>query len=329
MSSAQDASLTAGSSPPAPSHRRAWASGVLFAAVGGAVLAWLVARSNPALLWATVERGAGWVPVLFVIEGARVAIEAWGGRGLYSPRIPYPALLRASLVAYAVAALAPAGRAAGEAVKAGMLRDRTGLSDTAAAATTIQTCSLLALGFWSLVCATFAAPVSTLLAGTFALQAVVVLAGAALVRGMVSKRALARLADLVGRFAPSARAPIAAMGERARGQRLGVPLAAFAVSRGLELVQYALVFLAITGRLDAVRGVIAFGVATVSGSLGDSVPAQLGVMDGSFATAAGALHLTREDALAFSLLAHAFQIAAIAVGLLTPIFWRQKASSRL
>jgi hypothetical protein len=90
----------------------------------------------------------------------------------------------------------------------------------------------------------------------------------------------------------------------------------------MELVQYGVVFVAVTRRFGVIPAVLTFGVATVAGSLGDSVPAQLGVIDGSLTAAAGALGISAEEALAMSMLVHAFQIAWIAVGVLTPIAWR-------
>jgi uncharacterized membrane protein YbhN (UPF0104 family) len=298
---------------------RRWWGPVLFGLFGAAGLAWLIVRADPARLWRDVASGAAWLPLLCALEGMRIAVEAWGSRKLYERHIPFRILFRATLVAYAIAALAPGGRASGEGVKAALLRRRTELSDTAAAATTIQTCSLLALGGWSVACVAVASFHSLPLAGAFVFQAAAVFLGAALLSGAVRTGALARL---VGRFAPKARVAADEVRQRARHQHMRAPFLAFVLSRGMELVQYGLIFFAVTHRFEVVPMILTFGVATVAGSLGDSVPAQLGVIDGSFTAAAGALGISAEEALAFSMLVHALQIAWIAVGVLTPVAWR-------
>ena len=80
----------------------------MFALLGVSVLFYLVRRTDTAKLGAVLERGTWSVPLLVGLEGTRIAVEAWGGRKLYTRRIPYPLLLRATLVSYAVAALVPA-----------------------------------------------------------------------------------------------------------------------------------------------------------------------------------------------------------------------------
>jgi len=291
----------------------------VFALLGVSVLFYLVRRTDTAKLGAVLERGTWSVPLLVGLEGTRIAVEAWGGRKLYTRRIPYPLLLRATLVSYAVAALVPAGRAAGESVKAGMLRRLTRIEDTAAAATTDQTCSLLALGLWSLVCCVPALPVSRPLAAALATQSALVLTGAALVRGAAETTALGRI---VGHFSARLRGTVDAVRQRAHAQRLREPLGAFVVSRGVELIQYAVMLQAVTRHAALVPALLAFGVATLAGSIGDSVPVQLGVIGATFYAAAGPLGISGEAAVAVGLLAHVFQIVWVAIGLLTPLVWR-------
>lgn len=302
--------------------RRRWAKALAFAVVGAGLMAWLIVRSHPAQLWRAFEAGAPWLPVTIAIEGIRLAIEASGTRKLYQARIRFALLFRATVVAYAVAMLAPGGRASGEAVRAGMLRSCSRLADTAAAATTIQASSLLALLGWSLACAAVALPVSLAIAGALGLQALVVGVGAALVSGAARTEALARF---LGRIWPKANRALDRVRKRARAQHLGAPLVAFLVSRGLELVQYGVVLVAVTGRLNLVTAVLAFAVATLAGSIGDSVPLQLGVLGGGLAHEASVLAITPEHALAIALLAHGHQLVWSAVGLLVPLLWRVRS----
>jgi hypothetical protein len=157
------------------------------------------------------------------------------------------------------------------------------------------------------------------MAGTFAVQTAVVLLGVAIVRGASRTRGLGRL---VGHFWPKARERLDAVRVHASKQHLGRPVLAFTLSRGLELIQYGVIFLAVTGHFALVPVVLSLGVATVAGTLGDAVPVQLGVIGASFAAASGILGISGADAVAFGALAHAFQLAWIAVGLVTPLVWR-------
>jgi hypothetical protein len=302
--------------------RRAWIAAIAFAAMGGALLVFLVHRTDEALLARTVAHAARWLPVLLCLEGVRVAVEAWGSRHLYARPIPFGQLLRANIVGYAVSALAPAGRATAEGVKAGMLARFTGVSDTAAAATTNQSASLLAIGLMSAVCAVAGLTVSRALAVTFAVNAVIACAVSAAVSGVARTGHLGRL---LGRFFPKGRAALDAVRANAVRQGMRAPLVGFIVGRVLQLAEYALALVAITGHAGFTRSLSTFGVAMVGGSLGDSIPAQIGVSDASFAAAAQGLGISTEDALTIALLAHMVQLAWIVFGLLTPLVWHPSA----
>lgn len=300
--------------------KRAWIGAIAFATVGAAVVVFLVRRTDEATLARTLAHAARWLPLLLCFEGIRVAVEAWGARRLYSRPIPFRALFRANLVGYAVAALAPAGRATAEGVKAGMLAQFTRVSNTAAAATTNQTASLLAVGILSTVCAIAGLALSPSLAVTFALHALLVCVLAGIVWGLARTSHLGRL---LGRFFPKVRNGLDAVRTNACRQRLREPLLGFTISRVLQLVEYAFALVAITGHAGFVRSCATFGVAMVAGTLGDSVPVQLGVSDASFAAAAHGLGISMEDALAIALLAHVIQLVWVVVGLLTPVVWHR------
>ncbi|HEY6461714.1 MAG TPA: lysylphosphatidylglycerol synthase transmembrane domain-containing protein [Polyangiaceae bacterium] len=323
--------------PVAPSPHRADSAGtrrsplarrlttVLFTLAGAALLAWLVSRSHPAQLWVLVRQAAPWLPALFLIEGVRIGVEAWGERRLYEGRMPYPTLLRATIVAYSVAALLPGGRAAGEAVKAGMLRARSRLEDTAAAATTIETSSLVVLCAASFLIAVAALSASAVLAGALAVQGCLVGIGALFVAGIARSRGLVKL---VARRWPRIAARLDAVSGRARATHLARPIAAFAVSRALQVVEYGLLFYLVTRRVSLSAAVLSFGVATLAGTVGDSVPVQIGVLEGAFASVQHALGLSPSGALAIALLAHGPQIAWALVGLVLPLVWRARARAR-
>lgn len=304
-----------------PALRKRSVAAIGFAGAGAVLLTWLVSRTGPLLLCRALERAPRWIAIPLLIEGTRIAIEAWGTRRLYSRPIPLLALLRAGLIGYAVAALAPAGRASAEGVKAALLSRHSRISDTAAAATTVQSSSLAAIAFFSAGCTACALFFSRVLASTFALQTATTTAGALLVHGAARTSHLGRL--LRG-FLPRAGAMIDALRSHAQRQRAGEPLIALTVSRALQLGAYWTILRAITGRAGFVSSLMTFGIALVGGTLGDSVPAQLGVSDLTFATASHALGVPVEDALAIALVAHAVQMAWIAIGLFVPLVWHDR-----
>lgn len=298
-----------------------WVTAIAFASVGTALLGWLIHQIGPVPLAHALERAPRWIAIPLVIEGARIGIEAWGTRRLYARWIPFPALLRAGLIGYAVAALAPAGRATAEGVKAALLARYSRVSDTAAAAITIQSASLAVIGVFSAACAAVALTFSPVLASTFALQTAVTFAGAVLVRGVARTTHVGRLLD---RIAPRAGAMLDALRSHARRQRLAEPFVAFTISRALQLASYAAILHAIAGHAGVVSALMTFGVALVGGTLGDSVPAQVGVSDLTFAAASHALGIPPQDAVAIALVAHAVQMAWIAVGLVVPLIWHDR-----
>ncbi|HXX69449.1 MAG TPA: lysylphosphatidylglycerol synthase transmembrane domain-containing protein [Polyangiaceae bacterium] len=296
-----------------------WVVAIGFAAGGMALLGWLVCKTGPMLLCTAFERAPRWIAIPLLIEGARIAVEAWGTRRLYCRPIPFTALLRAGLIGYAVAALAPAGRATAEGVKAALLARHSRVSDTAAAATTVQSSSLAAISLFSCGCAACALVVSPVLAWTFALQAAVTTAGSLFVRGVARTSHLGRL---FARFAPRAGAMLDSLRSHAQRHRTAQPLMALSMSRALQLGAYWTILRAVTGHAGFASSLMTFGTALVGGTLGDSVPVQLGVSDLTFATAAHALGIPVEDAVAIALVAHAVQMAWIAIGLVAPLVWR-------
>src|SRR5579883_3146315 len=126
---------------------------VLTAAVGVALLGWLVARAGVAAFAAALARMPAAMLLVVVLEGARIVVETWGTRASLGPsRAPRGAVLRAQLVGYAVCYVAPLGRAVAEACKAWLLSARVPRGRAVGAALVNQGAALVAVGLASAAC---------------------------------------------------------------------------------------------------------------------------------------------------------------------------------
>src|SRR5262249_686047 len=106
-----------------------------FGVVGLAALGLIIRGVGASTLFGILRASARWLPLLFAIDALRVAAEAVVTRSLSARvrrRVPLGELARIHVVGYAVAMTMPAGRAAGEAVKAAMLARFVGLPEAAA-----------------------------------------------------------------------------------------------------------------------------------------------------------------------------------------------------
>lgn len=269
------------------------------AVLGVALLAVLVQRAGAEELGRLMSRAAPWLPLVLLLEVARLSLDAVATRMAYGSRareVPWPCMLRAQLIGTAVASVAPAGRASGEATKAALLSRYTGGATALAAAATSQAASLVSSG---LVCLGGAVAASvrtgaswlTLVLGVHAL--VLLLLGGGMHAG------------LHGRALPPAR-----------------PLVATFLARTLQAVQYGTLALAVGIDTTVVEALIAQGLHLVSLAVGALVPGEFGVREGAFALSAGAFGTTPARAMSVALLAHGTQGVFVLLGSLLPLVWK-------
>ncbi len=303
-----------------------------FAVVGLGVFALLLRDVGTRELGAVLWRAAPWLPLVLVLEGARLMLDAlgtWLAYGSRAGEVPLRSMARAQLISTVVSNLAPAGRTAGEALKAALLSPYTSGATAAAAAATSQAASLVASGLISLPCALAA----YLLTGpswvTLALgvhTVLLVLVGAGMRCGMRARRLGGWLKRRVRRLAPHAET----FQESARGCALlpARPIAANFLGRGLQVAQYGALAVAVGLDVTAVEAFFAQGLNLVSLAVGALVPGQVGVSEGAFALSAGALRTTTAQALSIALLAHGVQVLFVLVGSLTPLVWKTDCPKR-
>ncbi|KFA91124.1 lysylphosphatidylglycerol synthase domain-containing protein [Archangium violaceum] len=275
------------------------------AVLGVALLAMLVQRAGAEELGRELSRAAPWLPLVLLLEVARLLLDALATRVAYGSRareVPWRCMLRAQLIGTAVSSVAPTGRASGEAAKAALLGQYTGGATALAAAATSQAASLVSGGLLCLLGA-FAAYLRTgaswltLVLGVHAL--VLLLMG------------LGMHAGVKGRTPPPARALLAAL-----------------LGRTLQVVQYGLLAMAVGIDTTAVEALIAQGLHLVSLAVGALVPGQLGVREGAFALSAGAFGTTPARAMSIALLAHGTQGLFVLIGSLTPLVWKVRPPGR-
>jgi hypothetical protein len=297
-----------------------------FALVGAAVLGLLIRSVGPAALLAALRASARWLPLIFALELGRAALEGvgtWSLSARVRARVPLGQLARIHLVAAAVGSVMPAGRAAGEAVKAAMLARFVG----AAEATSIGTGNYAAALLGGVLAAFPCALAALLLTGASALTlALVVFAFAA--AGLVAAFQFAcRRPDLGGalvrRFLDLEQDPGAFQDALSRIPLVPVVASLASVaSRALFAVELGLLLHATSGHSGFGRALLALGVSIVGGALGDVVPGQLGASDGAFALAAPLLGIAAADGVAMAMTLHLVQIGWGILGWTLPFVWK-------
>ncbi|WP_437290082.1 lysylphosphatidylglycerol synthase domain-containing protein [Sorangium sp. So ce406] len=309
--------------------RRARRRALLHAALGVVGLAALVAlirHVGAAEMLDAVARAAPLLPLLAALEAARLGCETLA-TGALCPRrsVPPAELVRIHVVSYPVMALMPAGRAAGEAVKAALLSPHVGAPRAAAIATANQSLALLSASPLSLL----AALALWRLGGGASPLALGVLAHAALLAASglgvaYAARQRAAFAWFARRFARAGHATAAFQeAVRERPPVPARPFAAHVASRALQAAQYAVLLAAVGAEGGPVRALAAYGVGAAGTAAGDLIPAQIGATDGAFALAAPLFGLTASSAIAISVLVHLLQATFALAGIAVTFAWRR------
>jgi uncharacterized membrane protein YbhN (UPF0104 family) len=283
-----------------------------------------------------------WLPVVLALELLQMLSDVAALRILLREKardIPKATWVRSSAVAYGMMVLLPAGRAAGEVTRATLLAAHVGASRAATASGQLQAAYLFGNATASLAaCAAVAsclgarAPLAGLLAG----NALFMTATAAVLVAVLWNLRIGRWIDWLRRFV---RIPPDPEGSDSTERRTVPWKAAIAccLGRGAQLVQYGVILVSVGGGHSPRSALIAHGIHLVGATLGDMLPNQLGVVDGTYRAFAPALGLARtpERAVSIAFLAHVMQILlAIACVLLANLMGAsdgsrgEKASSR-
>jgi lysylphosphatidylglycerol synthase-like protein len=301
---------------PVPAWRLALQVGLAVAGIAG--VAWIVVDAGPARMLAALGAAVTVFPLVLVLEGLRVVADALLTRqllGTSASHVPLGALLRAQLVAYPAATLLPAGRTAGEAIKAILLRRHVGIERAAAAAVIAPAIALYGTAVVSIPCilAVYAIIGWSTFTGAVVLQAVTAVALGTLLVVATRRRELGRaIARVSRRFGVAA----TAVQDVIRDEPPIRPSALLAaVANRAAMVLQILIVAAATGAAGSlVYGLAVAGAHFVGAAAGEMVPGQLGATDAAQALVADDLGTARAAAVAVALVLHAAQLCWVVVG---------------
>jgi hypothetical protein len=324
---------------------RGWFGRVLLAAVGLGLVAYLVHGAGPGRVVHILLQAGSWLPVIVGLEGVQllsdvVAIRLLlreGGERVGSTssealvrEIPLSTWVRSSSVAYAMMVLLPAGRAAGEVARATLIAKHAGTGRAATASAELQGSYLSAIAVASAAACVVVSiqfglhtPLTLLLAGNTLLMTVFTVSLFAVLWDARAGRWITKLRKRFGGGGASIDAPAV--------RRL--PLRAMLVccaGRGAQVVQYGVLLSAVGGVPSVAGTFIAHGIHLVGATLGDAVPNQLGVVDGTYRTFAAALGFGDAPARALSIafLVHAAQLAMAGVCVVVAALTRRSDPER-
>lgn len=292
------------------------------------MLALMIARTGPGVIWAALRPAWRWMPIAALFEALRLGTEMLSTYFAYGRRaklIPVSMLTRAHLVAYAAGSVMPAGRAAGEATKIAFLKRYTGVAAASSVAATNQAVTLLAASVVSIPCAFAAYQLTGVSAVTIGLAIHALVIGGLGVGVRVSTRAHRLRGPISKYFSRYAGDP---EGFHETSHEIGlIPVGStisMVLGRFFQVAVYAVLAHAVGIDVSPARAFYAQGINMIALAVGVLVPGQLGASDGAFALSAAPLGTTVARAMSIALLAHVLQIAWVAVGSLVLLAWKAK-----
>lgn len=307
-----------------------WILHGLLGVAGIVAMVILVRHVGTAALRETLGTLFAWIPLVFLLEGARITADAWRTRLLYAAAgqsIAWRVVLGAQLRAYPFGLFLPAGGAASEAYKATVLAAVVPPPLAAAVASHNQSLVLFGGFIVSIPCfavsyAVWGPHPMTIAVGVQALSGIGLGLGIVLVTRV---RLLTRVVTFVSKRAGAAVLSYqkAVVGLPAVPLR---PIGAAVVSRLTQLGQVTVLGFGVGVALGAATPLLVYGPHLVGTAAGDLVPGQIGALDGAFALGADALGVSRGAALSIPIVLHVVQIAWGIVGIVSGIVARRRAT---
>lgn len=278
------------------------------AAVG--LAAYFVRAAGPAALLAHASEGGPWIPFLMALQLGIVILDVGALRHLLGggEEAPRHAWLRATALAFACDVFLPAGRAAGEALRAATLKRWFGAARSAQGGARQQACSLLATGTASGLAglASLRSPTLAALLGGNAVLCCTL--GFALLAVLENRQVANWVRPLLERIfgrTPAGRSEVSIA--RAYGLCLS--------GRLVQVLQYGIALLAVGGTMTPRHAFAASGIHLVGATAGDFLPGQLGATEGAYAVFASAIDLDPAAALSLVVLVRA-ALVLVAMGAL-------------
>jgi hypothetical protein len=293
---------------------------VLAAMVGIGLIGYVVQAAGVETVGAAIRRAAWYFPPVIAAQLVMVAFEVLALRSLYgdeASKIPASALARAGLIAYAVNALVPAGRAVAEVTRAALLSRYTSPTRASVSAWQMQGTLLVGNALISVMCglAIFALGAPAVLRVGIVLNALVTLG---IGGGMLLVGRTARLGERVRKEHGKEFDRLLRSEPMIKPAALGWAL----MGRLAQVAQNAILLAAVGGVVTVGRAFASEGIHVVGSSAGDLVPAQLGATEANYDLSARVLGIDKGGAISIALVMHVAQLALAAIGLLLPLVWK-------
>jgi hypothetical protein len=301
-------------------------TGRLFAIAMGLLAVTLILRNiGLRVVAGTLLGAASAFPIIVTLEAGVLACTMRALRSLYGEAghtVPTAQYVRAGLIGYAVMGIVPAGRSFAEVARATMLAPYVGGPRAAASAARLQGVALLANALISvptIIAAGLAVGWSFLPLAIAGNLAVTLTLGI----GILVAGRKAGLGARLGRRMKSAHGFGVDFDALLEGEPLLplVPIGWELAGRVLQVMQNAVLIVAVGGALGLRGALVSEGILLVGAAVGDLVPAQLGAIEANFTLSARALALPASAAVSIALLAHLVQLTWVVVGSLVPLLW--------
>ncbi|MCA9631522.1 MAG: flippase-like domain-containing protein [Myxococcales bacterium] len=315
-------------------YERTWVR-VACGAVGLGFVAWLFSRVDLRVVWGELAQLLPFLPLMILLESGRIAGEYISTRQLSrapASELPRRTMLQAHLMSYALSIGLPIGRLFAEAAKATLLARHIGGPRAAAVATSSHVLCLISdatflLGLTGLVW--LLSGQSLLTYALFAQAALSCLLAAALWtlrRAAWPTKALRRLPKAAAWAAQMRKAQLPL------GRQVGRAMLGLLFGRTCQVACFFVALLVTRDHWDGSSSLISASAGAqalnqLAGAVGDLMPAQLGVTDALFKSSAPVLGVSVETALAIAVGFHLAQLFWIAVGLLSPYYFRVAAKA--
>jgi len=296
---------------------------------GIVALAGVVRHAGPATILALVDEALPWMPLVLVLEGARIGCDALATGLVLKNRahdLGSMRIMLAHVVAHGVMNVLPGGRGAAEVAKGLLFRRDIGAATATALGAANQANVLVSAAAFSVPCAIGASLISSdrTLVFAIAIHSTVLFSTGLAVRALATSQ---RFAHVLGSRVRRWKAPLQRYMDASREVSRGSagPVAAMMFGRALQTLQFAVLAQAVGLRVDVAVALAIQGADQVAAAVGVLVPAQIGMSEGVFMLAANALGTTEARATSVALLAHASSLTWAGAGMLLLFVWRGRA----
>lgn len=303
--------------------------------LGGLTLYLLINKLGLDKVSDAIFRAGAWLPLVFFLDLLWLSVEGLALRRLYGAavaKIPLHAWIYSSLVHYVTFMLAPMGRVGSEAARASFLARYVGSDRATVGAALMQSFTMLTNATISLVAVGVVISIMPKSALVLAIWGnLLTLCAFGLSSYLVMRHI--KLGGFLGRrFSKLAEAGPSFDAQFRASRSDHVPaLGICLLSRSIQVLQYGVILLSVSGNFSWQHAWIAEGIQLVARSAGDMIPNQMGVSEGMFTLFRAPLGLkdAATVALSVALVARVSNLSMAAFCALLVHFWPKRLNPAL